>query len=178
MIQKKVAHRTAMVREFDIFYREAGPRDAPVVLLLHGFPTSSHMFRHLIPALADRWRVIAPVYPGFGQSGMPDRATFPYTFDRFGEIVGALLDRLDVRRFAMSVSVYGASCGWRLALAHPDRVTALVDPNGNAYKEGLGDFWDPIRADWRDGSDAHRDALAWLVKLDAQKFQYNDGVAD
>src|SRR5262249_25421740 len=161
----------------DVFYREAGPSDAPVVLLLHGFPTSSHMFRHLIPALADRWRVIAPDYPGFGQSGMPDRRSFAYTFDRFGEIVGALLERLGVRRFAMYVMDYGAPVGWRLALAHPDRVAALVVQNGNAYEEGLGEFWDPIKAYWRDGSDAHRHALAWLVGPDATKFQYTDGVA-
>src|SRR4051794_5464304 len=134
-------HRTARIDGVNIFYREAGPRDAPVVLLLHGFPTSSHMFRNLIPALADRHRVIAPDYPGYGQSDMPDRATFAYTFDRLGELVDGLLDRLHVARFAMYVMDYGAPVGWRLALAHPDRVTALIVQNGNAYEEGLKRFW-------------------------------------
>ena len=152
-------HRTATVDGVSIFYREAGPPDAPVVLLLHGFPTSSHMFRNLIPALADRYRVIAPDYPGFGQSDMPDRATFAYTFDHFAELVDGLLDQLGVARYAMYVMDYGAPVGWRLALKHPERVTALIVQNGNAYEEGLKEFWDPIKAYWADGSDAHRKAL-------------------
>jgi pimeloyl-ACP methyl ester carboxylesterase len=171
-------HRTATVDGINIFYREAGPRDAPVVLLLHGFPTSSHMFRNLIPALADRYRVIAPDYPGFGQSDMPDRAKFKYTFDRFAELVDGLLDKLGVSSFAMYVMDYGAPVGWRLALKHPERVTGLIVQNGNAYEEGLTDFWDPIKAYWADGSDAHRQALKDLVTLASTKFQYTDGVAD
>src|SRR5438445_6940451 len=119
-------HRTRTIDGIKIFYREAGPKDAPVVLLLHGFPTSSHMFRNLIPALADRYRVIAPDYPGYGQSDMPDRATFKYTFDRFGELVDGLLDQLGVTKFAMYVMDYGAPVGWRLALKHPDRITGLI----------------------------------------------------
>ena len=161
-----------------MFWREAGPAHAPVVLLLHGFPTSSHMFRTLIPLLADRYRVVAPDYPGFGQSGMPDRAAFAYTFDRYGELVGALLDRLGVRRYAMYVMDYGAPVGWRLALAHPERVTGLIVQNGNAYEEGLREFWDPIRAYWADGSAAHRAALGFLVAPATTKFQYTDGVRD
>ena len=147
-------HRTKAIDGIKIFYREAGPKDAPVVLLLHGFPTSSHMFRNLIPALADRYRVIAPDYPGYGQSDMPDRATFKYTFDRFGELVDGLLDQLGVTRYAMYVMDYGAPVGWRLALKHPERVTGLIVQNGNAYDEGLKEFWDPIKKYWADGSDA------------------------
>jgi pimeloyl-ACP methyl ester carboxylesterase len=162
----------------NIFYREAGPRDAPVVLLLHGFPTSSHMFRNLIPALADRYHVIAPDYPGYGQSDMPDRATFAYTFDRFAELVDGLLDQLGVTRYAMYVMDYGAPVGWRLALKHPERVTGLIVQNGNAYDEGLKEFWDPIKAYWADASDAHRQALKGLFTLETTKFQYTDGVAD
>jgi len=171
-------HRTAKVDGLDIFYREAGPHDVPVILLLHGFPTSSHMFRNLIPALADRYRVLAPDYPGFGQSEMPDRTTFAYTFDRFAEIVDALLDQLGITRFAMYVMDYGAPVGWRLALKHPERVTGLIVQNGNAYDEGLKEFWDPIKAYWEDGSDAHRQALRNLVAPETTKFQYTDGVAD
>ena len=148
------------------------------MLLLHGFPTSSHMFRNLIPALADRYHVIAPDYPGYGQSDMPDRATFAYTFDRFAELVDGLLERLQVERFAMYVMDYGAPVGWRLALKHPERITGLIVQNGNAYEEGLTEFWDPIKAYWADGSQAHRDALHVLVTPEITKFQYTDGVAD
>ncbi len=171
-------HRTASIDGVNIFYREAGPADAPVVLLLHGFPTSSHMFRNLIPALADLYHVIAPDYPGFGQSDMPDHSKFSYTFDRFAELVDGLLDRLNVKRFAMYVMDYGAPVGWRLALKHPDRISGLIVQNGNAYEEGLTDFWNPIRAYWADHSDAHRKALNGLVALETTKFQYTDGVAD
>ena len=171
-------HRTTTIDGVSIFYREAGPADAPVVLLLHGFPTSSHMFRNLIPALADRYRVVAPDYPGYGQSGSPDRATFAYTFDRFAELIDGLLDRLDVTRFAMYVMDYGAPVGWRLALQQPERVTGLIVQNGNAYEEGLTAFWDPIKAYWGDGSPAHRQALHVLVAPATTKFQYTDGVAD
>ena len=171
-------YRTTKVDGVSIFYREAGPAKAPVVLLLHGFPTSSHMFRNLIPALADRYHVIAPDYPGYGQSDMPDRAKFRYTFDRFGELVDGLLDQLGVKRYAMYVMDYGAPVGWRLALKHPERVTGLIVQNGNAYDEGLKEFWDPIKAYWSDGSEAHRRALYPLVAPETTKFQYTDGVAD
>lgn len=171
-------HRAAVIDGVNIFYREAGPPEAPVLLLLHGFPTSSHMFRNLIPALADRYHVLAPDYPGYGQSDMPDRATFAYTFDRFAELVDGLLDRLGVGRFAMYVMDYGAPVGWRLALKHPERITGLIVQNGNAYEEGLTDFWNPIKAYWSDGSQTHRDALRVLVTPEITKFQYTDGVAD
>jgi len=171
-------HRTKTVDGIKIFYREAGPKDAPVVLLLHGFPTSSHMFRNLIPALADRYHVIAPDYPGYGQSDMPDRAKFAYTFDRFAELVDSLLGQLGAARYAMYVMDYGAPVGWRLALKHPERVTGLIVQNGNAYDEGLKEFWNPIKKYWADGSDASRQALKKLFTLETTKFQYTDGMSD
>jgi pimeloyl-ACP methyl ester carboxylesterase len=171
-------HRTKTIDGISIFYREAGPRDAPVVLLLHGFPTSSHMFRNLIPALADRYHVIAPDYPSYGQSDMPDRAKFAYTFDRFAELVDGLLDQLGATHYAMYVMDYGAPVGWRLALKHPERVTGLIVQNGNAYDEGLKEFWNPIKKYWADGSDASRKALLKLFTLDTTKFQYTDGMSD
>jgi pimeloyl-ACP methyl ester carboxylesterase len=171
-------YRTATVDGIKIFYREAGPPSAPTVLLLHGFPTSSHMFRNLIPELADRYHVIAPDYPGFGQSDMPDRATFSYTFDRFGQLVDGLLNQLSVTRYAMYVMDYGAPVGWRLALGHPERITALIVQNGNAYEEGLEDFWNPIKAYWSDHSQEHRKALYVLVAPETTQFQYTDGVSD
>jgi pimeloyl-ACP methyl ester carboxylesterase len=171
-------HRTVKVDGLNIFYREAGTADAPVVLLLHGFPTSSHMFRNLIPALADSYRVIAPDYPGYGQSDMPDRKQFAYTFDRFAELVDGLLTGLGAKRYAMYVMDYGAPVGWRLALKHPTSISGLIVQNGNAYDEGLKDFWEPIKAYWADGSDAHRQALHSLVSAETTKFQYTDGAAD
>jgi pimeloyl-ACP methyl ester carboxylesterase len=173
-----VHYRTAQIDGVDMFYREAGPAEAPVVLLLHGFPTSSHMFRNLIPALSDRYHVIAPDYPGFGQSAAPDHAEFAYTFAHYATLVDGLLQQLGAAHYAMYVMDYGAPVGYRLALLHPDPVTALVVQNGNAYAEGLGAFWDPIKAYWADGSQAHRQALNFLVAPETTKFQYTDGVSD
>jgi len=171
-------YRTADVDGVSLFYREAGPADAPAVLLLHGFPTSSHMFRNLIPALADRYRVVAPDYPGFGQSDMPDRSQFEYTFDRFAQLVDGLVERLGIGAYTMYVMDYGAPVGFRLALAHPERVTGLIVQNGNAYEDGLSSFWEPIKAYWADGSDEHRQALRELVAAASTRFQYVDGVDD
>jgi pimeloyl-ACP methyl ester carboxylesterase len=171
-------YRSATVDGVSIFYREAGPADGPVVLLLHWFPTSSHMFRNLIPALADRYHVIAPDYPGFGQSAMPDHTQFAYTFGHYADLVDGLMQQLAVQRYAMYVMDYGAPVGYRLALKHPERVSALIVQNGNAYDEGLKAFWDPIKLYWADGSAAHREALSSLVAPETTKFQYTDGVED
>jgi pimeloyl-ACP methyl ester carboxylesterase len=173
-----VRYLTSVHDGIKIFYRESGPKDAPVVLLLHGFPTSSHMFRNLIPALADRYRVIAPDYPGYGQSDSPDRASFQYTFDNIAKLVDDLIESLQIGRYFMYVMDYGAPVGWRLALKNPERVKGLIVQNGNAYEEGLKGFWDPIKTYWNDGGDASRNALRPLLTLDTTIFQYTDGVAD
>jgi pimeloyl-ACP methyl ester carboxylesterase len=173
-----VHYRTVAIDSVNIFYREAGPADGPVVVLLHGFPTSSSMYRRLIPALADRYHVIAPDYPGFGQSGVPDRATFAYSFAHYAELVDHLLSRLGATRYALYVQDYGAPVGYRLALRHPERISALVIQNGNAYEDGLSDFWKPIKAYWADGSIAHRNALRAGLTAPATKSQYLDGVRD
>lgn len=171
-------HRTIRIDGVDIFYREAGAANAPVVVLLHGFPSSSHMFRNLIPALAHRYRVIAPDYPGFGYSATPNRNAFQYTFARFAELMDGLLNQLGATRYALYVQDYGAPVGYRLALKHPERVTALVVQNGNAYDEGLKEFWHPLKAYWTDDSRAHREALRAGLTLAATKSQYLDGVRD
>jgi len=173
-----VRYRTAQVDGVRLFYREAGPANGPVVLLLHGFPTSSHMFRNLIPTLSDRYRVIAPDYPGFGQSDAPDHAKFAYTFGRYADLMDGLMRKIGAKRYAMYVMDYGAPVGYRLALKRPERVSALIIQNGNAYDEGLREFWDPVKAYWADGSTEHREALSGLVTLEITKFQYTDGVKD
>ncbi len=170
-------HRTAKVDGIDIFYREAGPADAPVVVLLHGFPTSSRMFRNLIPKLSDRYRVIAPDYPAFGQSAMPARKDFTYGFATFADLTNGLLKQLGATRYALYVMDYGAPVGFRLALKHPDRVSALIVQNGNAYDEGLRDFWTPIKAYWAD-PDKNRDQMRKGLTLEATKSQYVGGVRD
>jgi pimeloyl-ACP methyl ester carboxylesterase len=173
-----VYYRTKQIDGQTIFYREAGPANAPVVLLLHGFPTSSHMFRNLIPALADRYHVIAPDYPGFGESSAPDHKSFTYTFGHITDIVDSLVTQLGAKRYAIYLMDYGAPIGYRLALKHPERVSAMIIQNGNAYDEGLQAFWDPIKAYWADGSAAHREALSKLMTLPTTKFQYTDGMSD
>jgi pimeloyl-ACP methyl ester carboxylesterase len=178
LLAAQTHHRTASIDGVNVFYREAGPADAPAVVLLHGFPSSSNMFRNLIPALADRYRVIAPDYPGFGHSDMPDRGQFRYSFARFADITDTLLTRLGVSRYALYVMDYGAPVGYRLALKHPERVTALVIQNGNAYQEGLKEFWKPIKAYWASGRQAQRDVLRAGTTLEATRSQYLDGVAD
>jgi pimeloyl-ACP methyl ester carboxylesterase len=173
-----VRYRTQNIDGVNIFYREAGPPDAPAIVLLHGFPSSSNMFRNLIPALADRYRVIAPDYPGFGHSDMPDRTKFEYSFAHFADITDTLLTRLAVPRYALYVMDYGAPVGYRVALKHPERVTALVIQNGNAYEEGLREFWKPIKAYWASGQPAQRNALREGTTLAATRSQYLGGVAD
>jgi pimeloyl-ACP methyl ester carboxylesterase len=173
-----VSYRTTEVNGLDVFYREAGRSDAPAILLLHGFPASSHMFRNLIPTLAKEYHVIAPDYPGFGQSAMPPRDGFAYTFDALSDVIEKFADRIGLTRFAMYMQDYGAPVGYRLAERHPDRVTALVVQNGNAYDEGIAnDFWVPIKAYWKDPTNkARRDALRGFLQPEATKWQYTHGV--
>jgi pimeloyl-ACP methyl ester carboxylesterase len=162
----------------NVFYREAGPKEAPAILLLHGFPTASHMFRDLIPQLADRFRLIAPDLPGFGQSDMPDRGTFTYTFDNIARVIERFTEVLELDRFAIYVFDYGAPTGFRLAAWHPERVTAIISQNGNAYIEGLSDGWKPIRAYWEEPSQANRDALRAFLARETTVWQYTHGVTD
>jgi pimeloyl-ACP methyl ester carboxylesterase len=161
-----------------IFYREAGPAGAPTVLLLHGFPTSSQMFRNLIPALATKYHVVAPDYPGFGFSSMPSRADYKYSFANLAKTVDAFAEKLGLTRYALYVMDYGAPVGYRLAIAHPERVTALIVQNGNAYEEGLREFWIPVKKYWAEPNAANRDGLRGLVKFEATKWQYTTGVSD
>jgi pimeloyl-ACP methyl ester carboxylesterase len=176
----KVAHRTVKVGDLDVFYREAGPKDAPAVLLLHGFPTSSQMFRNLIPALADSYRVVAPDYPGYGHSSMPPREQFAYTFDNLAGVIDEFTQTVGLTRYALYVQDYGAPVGYRLAARHPERVTAIVVQNGNAYEEGLdNDFWKPIKAYWKEpNSQERRDALRPFLTYEATRWQYTHGVKD
>jgi pimeloyl-ACP methyl ester carboxylesterase len=174
----RVHYRTMEIEGVKVFYREAGAADAPVVVLLHGFPTSSNMFRNLIPSLAARYHVIAPDYPGFGQSDVPDRAQFAYTFAHYADIARALLNRLNAQRYALYIMDYGAPVGLRMALAEPKKVSALIVQNGNAYEEGLKQFWDPLRAYWKLNNKESRDALREATTLESIRWQYLDGVKD
>jgi pimeloyl-ACP methyl ester carboxylesterase len=174
----KVSFRKVDVDGFNIFYREAGSKDAPAILLLHGFPSASHMFRDLIPKLADWFHVVAPDLPGFGQSDMPDRDTFTYTFDNIARVIDRLTEVVGLDRFAIYVFDYGAPTGFRLATRHPARVTAIISQNGNAYDEGLSDGWQLIRAYWEDPSQANRDALRALLAPETTVWQYTHGVLD
>ena len=173
-----VRYRTVKVDGLDIFYREAGPKDAPAILLLHGFPTSSHMFRNLIPALADKYRVIAPDYPGYGQSSMPLVTEFEYSFDNLARVIDQFSVQVGLERFAMYVQDYGAPIGYRIASAHPERITGLIVQNGNAYDEGLREFWDPIKALWKDRNEQTEAPLRPFLEIDATKWQYTHGVRD
>ncbi|MEU7641448.1 alpha/beta fold hydrolase [Streptomyces sp. NPDC039016] len=174
-----VHHRTVAVEGLEVFYREAGDAQAPVVVLLHGFPTSSHMFRNLIPALSDRYRLIAPDHIGFGQSAMPSADEFSYTFDALTSITSGLLDRLGVSRFAMYVQDYGAPIGWRLALRDPQRITAIITQNGNAYTEGfVKPFWDGLFAYAKAPSAETEAPVRGALTAEVTRWQYVNGVAD
>jgi pimeloyl-ACP methyl ester carboxylesterase len=174
----KVTHKTVKVGDLDIFYREAGPNDAPAILLLHGFPTSSQMFRNLIPLIADEYHVVAPDYPGYGHSSMPLRDQFAYTFDNLAQVIDEFTEKVGLSKYALYVQDYGAPVGYRLAAKHPERVTAIVVQNGNAYDEGLDHpFWEPIKAFWREPTSREkRDALRNLITYDATRWQYIHGV--
>jgi pimeloyl-ACP methyl ester carboxylesterase len=161
-----------------IFYREAGPVEAPVILLLHGYPTSSHMFRHLIPRLATSFRLIAPDLPGFGFTEVPSERQYRYTFENLGVTINGFVEALNLKRYAIYVFDYGAPTGFRLASAHPERVTAIISQNGNGYVEGLGDAWDPIKKYWKEPTPANREALRGFVGLEGTKWQYVHGVTD
>lgn len=173
-----VSYRFAQVDNVKVFYREAGDPAAPTVLLLHGFPTSSFMYRRLIPMLADRYHVIAPDLPGFGLTEAPERGQYAYTFDQLAQTMDRFTEVLQLKRYAMQVFDYGAPVGWRLAAAHPERVTALISQNGNAYEEGLAQGWAPIQKYWKEPSSANRDGVREVLTPAAIKWQYTHGVKD
>ncbi len=170
-----IRYRKVDVNGLEIFYREAGSPGAPNLLLLHGFPTASHMFRDLIPMLADRFHVIAPDLPGFGQSDVPGRGL---TFDKIAGAIDRFTEVVDLDRYAVYVFDYGAPTGFRLAMKHPERVMAIISQNGNAYEEGLSDGWTPIRAYWENASPSNREALRTFLKPETTVWQYTSGVTD
>ncbi|MEE9148527.1 MAG: alpha/beta hydrolase, partial [Candidatus Tectomicrobia bacterium] len=169
-------HKTLTVNGVDIFYREAGPKTAPTILLLHGFPTSSHMFRNLIPALSDQFHVVAPDYPGFGNSAMPTVEEFDYTFDHLADVIDSFVQKLGLTKYSLYVMDYGAPVGFRLAVKHPERVQALIVQNGNAYEEGLREFWKPFRVYWKERTEKNAEPLKKFLNLGATKWQYTHGV--
>lgn len=173
-----VHYRQVDVDGLKVFYREAGDPRKPAILLLQGFPTSSQMYRNLIPQLADRYHVVAPDYPGFGESSAPERAAFKYTFENLSLVIEHFTQNIGISNYALYLMDYGAPVGFRLAVRHPERVTALIVQNGNAYAEGLGEFWVPFRQYWQDNSPASREVLRGFLKIDATIFQYTFGVAD
>jgi len=173
-----VTYRKVDVDGLGVFYREAGPKDAPTILLLHGFPTAGHMFRDLIPQLADRFHLVAPDLPAFGQSYMPPRSSFTYTFDKLAKVIDRFTETIGLQRFAIYVFDYGAPVGFRLAVRRPDRITAIISQNGNAYEEGLSDGWNPVRAYWQEPSPSNREALRTFLAPETTRWQYTHGVPD
>ena len=174
-----VSYHTVVIGGVKVFYREAGPKNAPTVLLLHGFPSSSHMFRNLIPQLADRYHVIAPDYPGYGQSDQPAMDKFDYSFDNLAAVVDKLTNQIGLSKYALYVQDYGAPIGYRLAAAHPEKISAIVVQNGNAYQEGIDNpFWDPIKAYWKDKTETNAAKLRPVLEIDATKWQYTEGFRD
>jgi len=176
--ENAVRYKTVEVQGLDIFYREAGSRRNATLLLLHGFPTSSHMFRDLIPRLSDRFHLVAPDYPGFGYSSAPTVEEFEYTFDHLADIVEQFAAAVGLDSYSLYLMDYGAPIGFRLATRHPEKVETLVIQNGNAYEEGLREFWEPLRAYWKEKTEANAAPLLNLLTLDATKWQYTEGVRD
>ena len=173
-----IQYRKVNVDGFNVFFRQAGRADAPALLLLHGFPSAGHMFRELIPALSDRFHLVAPDLPGFGQSDMPPRDKFAYTFDRLAQVIERFTEVIGLVRFAIYIFDYGAPTGLRLAVRHPERISAIISQSGNAYVEGLSEGWNPIRADWKDASEANRKALVAFLSPESTYWQYTHGVTD
>lgn len=177
--EQAVSYHTVTIDGVKVFYREAGPKHAPTVLLLHGFPTSSHMFRNLMPKLADRYHVIAPDYPGYGQSDQPAMDQFTYSFDNLAAVVDKFTTQIGLRKYAIYVQDYGAPIGYRLASAHPEKINAIVVQNGNAYMEGIDNaFWEPVKAFWKDKSEANAAKLRPILEMSATKWQYTEGFRD
>ena len=175
--QPQTLHRSVNIDGLDIFYREAGPASAPTILLLHGFPTSSHMFRNLIPKLADRFHLVAPDYPGYGASSMPGLDEFEYSFDNLARVVERFLDKLEIDRYSIYLMDYGAPVGYRVAANRPERVESLIIQNGNAYEEGLQEFWNPIKMYWKEKTEQNAQILRdSLLTIEATKWQYTHGV--
>lgn len=170
-------YKTVTIDGLDIFYREAGSPDDPTILLLHGFPTSSHMFRNLIQLLSDRFHLVAPDYPGFGNSSMPSVEEYDYTFDGIAKIIDGFTVKLGLHKYSLYMMDYGAPVGYRIAVKHPERVESLIVQNGNAYEEGLREFWDPIKAYWKEKSKENADVLRnSFLTIEATKWQYTNGV--
>lgn len=178
MENQSIHYRTTQVNGLQLFYREAGPVNAPAILLLHGYPTSSHMFRNLIPILSTKYHVIAPDLPGFGYSDAPDHQQFSYTFDNLTNTIQSFIDKLEIKRFAVYIFDYGATIGLRLAMNNPEKITGIISQNGNAYEEGLSKEWSPIQKYWKDPSEANRHSLKDFVSKEATYFQYHHGVSD
>jgi len=173
-----ISYQTVRVNGLNIFYREAGKKTSPTLLLLHGFPSSSHMFRNLTPIIAEHYHIVAPDFPGFGQTDLPNRKEFAYTFANLAEVIGNFTEAIGLKKFSIYIFDYGSPVGLRMALKHPERIQAIISQNGNAYVEGLSDGWNPIRAYWKEPTQANRDALRAMLTPQTTEFQYVHGVAD